>query len=621
MRKPTTGQRLRYWFDNVMSQGTKSLLIMLGIITAVVAVIGGLLSVAMGGADGSGSESVGSSIWFTLMHALNTGVLAKEEGTVPYLIVMTIVTLVGIFITSFLIGTISNAIKEKVTDLQRGHSTVIEEGHVIIVGFDENAISILEELSLANANQDDAAVVVLAKQDKTEVEDEIRERLPDLRGLRVICRSGRPDSPKSLKTCSVDTCKSIIVNLPDDFMTVKTILASESLLSDVGNDDAFVTAVIRDRDVLHPASIAGGDRAEILNFQKTIARLMIQSARNPGMSDVLTELLSFRGNEIYVEHVEGCAGMNLNEVNLRLPSSTAIGVVRDGQHIINMPPSQTIQEGDDLIYIAHDDESTKLGAPAEPDPSCFQVEADAPEEPHRLLVLGYSDMLKQLLVEEDAHAPAGSRAIIAAEAGKVDEDGLPDAAELKNIDVEVRECRIHKRRVLERLVAEKPTSILLMADPELDDEESDARTIMLQLQLNDIADEIGADVPLIVEMNSTRNQQLSQMMRATDFVVSSRITSKMMVQIAEERHKKTILNDLLAEGGSSIYMKPVSRYVLPDKPASFTTLGASAARYGEIAIGCKRNLGEGEFEIVINPQSKAQLSLGEDDELIVLATD
>ncbi|MBQ3283227.1 MAG: hypothetical protein IJH42_05170, partial [Atopobiaceae bacterium] len=117
MRNATTRQKLRYWFDNLMSKGTASLLLLLGVITATVAIVGGLIAVALGGPDGSGAESTGSSIWFTLMHALNTGVLAKEEGTIAYLAVMTIVTFVGIFITSFLIGTISNAIKEKIANL------------------------------------------------------------------------------------------------------------------------------------------------------------------------------------------------------------------------------------------------------------------------------------------------------------------------------------------------------------------------------------------------------------------------------------------------------------------------------------------------------------------------
>ena len=168
-------------------------------------------------------------------------------------------------------------------------------------------------------------------------------------------------------------------------------------------------------------------------------------------------------------------------------------------------------------------------------------------------------------------------------------------------------------------MSEGPTGILLMSDPELDEEEADGRTIMLQLQLNDIAEEIGVDVPLTIEMNNTRNQRLSQMMRATDFVVSSRITAKMMAQVAEERHKKDILNDLLSDGGSSVYMKPVKRYVLTDQPVDYYTLGASAARFDEIVIGYKRNNPDGTFDIQLNPHSKQPLMFDGDDDLIVIA--
>ncbi len=619
MRKVTGRQRFRYWFDNLMSKGTPSLLLLLGIITAVVSVTGGLLSVALGGADGKGSESPGSSIWFTLMHALNTGVLAKEEGTIAYLVVMTIVTLVGIFITSFLIGTISNAIKDKFASLQEGHSLVIEKDHVVIIGFDEEVTNIVEELAHANENQKGAAVVILAEHDKTDMEEVIRERVDDLRGMRVICRSGRPDSVKSLGICSLDTAKSIIVNLSDDFMTVKTVLACKTVLEESGNADAYITAVIRDRDVLHPASIAGGDRAEILNFQKTIARLMVQSGRHPGMSDILAELLSFKGNEIYVERVAEAIGQRLGTVNLQLPHSTAIGMVRDGEVLLNPSDEAVVQAGDELILIARDDGKTTLQPAAVPDASRFQYEPDEREEPHTLLVLGFSDMLKQILLEEESHATPGSQVVIAAEPGKIDRDALPSDDELHTISLDVRECMIHKRRVLEALVTERPTGILLLADPELDDEEADARTLMLQLQLNDIADEIGTDVPLIVEMNSTRNQQLAQIMRATDFVVSGRITAKLMVQVAEERHKKAILNDLLSDGGSSIYMKPITRYVLVNEPVDFYTLGASAARYGEVAIGYKRFGDDGSFEIVVNPQSREATTFGSGDDLIVIS--
>ena len=56
---------------------------------------------------------------------------------------------------------------------------------------------------------------------------------------------------------------------------------------------------------------------------------------------------------------------------------------------------------------------------------------------------------------------------------------------LTNTTLELRSCRIYTRRVLEKLVAEKPSSILLLTDPERVPEEADARTLVLQLHLTD----------------------------------------------------------------------------------------------------------------------------------------
>lgn len=618
-KKTSVRQRLKYWFDNLMSKGTLSLLLILAVITAVVVLIGGSFSIMLGGADGSGSHSTGFSYWFTLMHAISTGVLTKEEGTFAYLAVMTVVTLVGMFITSFLIGTISNGIKDKMTDLQRGRSLVIEENHTVVIGFDENITNILEELAEANANQSDAVVVVMAEEDKVVMEDVIRRRVPNLDNIRLVCRSGRPDSLQDLRICSLDSCRSIIVNLEDDFMTVKAILACKNLLDESGNRDAYISAIVRNSEVLHPAGIAGGERAEILNYHKTIARLMVQSGRHPGMSSILTELLSFRGQEIYVGENPFSDGLTLRDINLRLSGATAIGTIHDGRPLLEHKPGAVINPDDQLIWIADDDDPLQMQEAADIEESAFGNEPVKQEEAHTLLVLGCSDMLRQILIEENEYAVPGSKVIIAAEPGQLHPDMLPDQSELSNIEIDVRECRIFRRSVLEELVEEGLSGIMLMSDSELGEEEADARTLMLQLQLTDIAEEIGDDLPLIIEMKSAHNQRLSQMMRATDFVVSSSITARMLVQIAEHRHKKAILNDLLSDEGAAVYMKPASRYVRMDQPVDYYTLGASAARYGETAIGYRKFNGDGSITVRLNPQGRVKESFSERDDVIVIA--
>ena len=285
-----------------------------------------------------------------------------------------------------------------------------------------------------------------------------------------------------------------------------------------------------------------------------------------------------------------------------------------GQSLFTHNPGYVLQPGDQLIWIAEDDDPLKLQGCAATDPGSYSNEPEIPEEPHTILVLGGSDILHQFLIEDDMFAPTGSKVIIAAEPGRINPALFPEPAVLKNIKVDVRECSILKRKVLEKLVEEDPSCIVLMADTELDAEAADARTLMLQLLLTDIAKEIGAELPLIIEMNTRRNQLLSQRMRATDFVIGSSITAKMMAQISEHRSKKDILNDLISYDGSAIYMKPVTRYIKTNTPVDFYTLVASAARYKEIAIGYKKSDGNGSFNIVINPLGREKMTFDDHDD-------
>lgn len=66
-------------------------------------------------------------------------------------------------------------------------------------------------------------------------------------------------------------------------------------------------------------------------------------------------------------------------------------------------------------------------------------------------------------------------------------------------------------------------------------------------------------------------------------------------------------------------MKPVTRCVHTEKSVDFHTLSASAAHYGEIAIGCKKYAEDGSFHIEINPQSRTAEKFSLQDDVIVIA--
>lgn len=617
MKKASWKDKLRYRFDHLMSQGTASLMVLLFAITAVVVVISGVLSALL---DGESGGTVFKSMWASLMHALDAGTLAGDEGSFLFILLMTMVTVCGLFITSMLIGIINAGIESKMDSLRKGRSLVLEKNHVILLGFNENALNILRELIIANENQKDSAIVVMDDCDKSEMEELIHQRIKEMKTTRIICRSGRMDSFADLTICSPETCRSIIVNAADDFMTIKAILASANVLENGGNTQAHITALIRDETHLEAAKIAGGGRAEVLYFQSTIARIMAHTCRQPGMSTVFTDLLGYDGDEIYVEQISGAAGYAMAEINLFFPHSTVIGIVRNDVAMVNPPMETVITEDDRLILIAWDDGiSAPDMQPATVDESAFAPVEELKACAQKTMILGCNALLRKVLIEQDAYAAPGSVVILAAEEERLNPAYLPAPSELKNITLDVRACNIFSRCELEALINEYPENVLLLTDPQDEDDEADARTLMLLLHLREIARNHPAVFTVTSEMRSIQNQELAQVTRVNDFVISSNITALMMAQISQTRKQYAVLEDLLDEEGSELYMKPASHYVVCDKAVDFYTVGAAAARYGEIAVGYKKVCADGDLNIVLNPPKKSIVTFSEKDCLIVIA--
>lgn len=628
MSRPTKRNRFRYWFDNLMSKGVVSLVGVLFAFSAVVIVLTGAVGALIGGDDGE-SPSLLHNVWQSFNHTLDAGTLSGDSGSVLFIFLMAIVTIFGLFITSMLIGIISNGISDKVESLRKGRSIVVEEGHTIVLGFDQIAIGIIRQLVAANANQPRACVVVMDDRDKTEMEDAIHEALGRTGRTRVVCRSGRIDSLSDIAILSPQTCKAIIVNAPDDYLTTKAVLASARLIAAAGggaregSEGPFVCAVVRDRENIAPMLVAGQGHAEVFYFETVISRMMAQTLRRPGISQVFNELLSFDGTEVYVEPApRELVGKSLEEANRRLPLSTVIGIMRGGESLVNPGRGVAVREGDALILLAPDDGVSEPGPAAPVDEGAFApVRKGSDARPDVSLILGCNGLVRSIVREADAYAAAGSRVVVAASRDLIDQAGLPEKGSLANLAVDVRACDVFDSPTLAGLMGEQPRNVLILSDENLADDEADARVLMLLLQLYGFRN--GSDplrrFSVTCQLRNVENQQLAQVTDVADFVISSNVTAMMMTQVSESRAKRPVIEELLSSRGSEIYMKPASRYVACGRPCSFHTVKSSVARYGEVAIGLKRLAADGTFSIRLNPPGSEVVELGERDRVIVIA--
>lgn len=614
---PSFRDKFRYQFDNLMSRGTIALVEMLFLITAVVVVIVGIL-----GAIANVELSTGKSIWQSLMHAIDAGTLAGDDtSNVWYLVLMAVVTVCGIFITSILIGIISTGFEQKLNDLRKGTSKVIETGHTVVIGFNDSIYSILSELIIAGENKKKNCIVVLGEEEKEVMEESIRGNIDDFKTTRVICKSGKLTESYLLERAAIENCKSVIINQDDDFSVLKIILASVNYLKSKNafDNDMHITSMIHNKANLDAAKIAGEGKAEVLFFEDTVSRIMAHTCRQPGLSLVLTEFFDYDGDEFYFENFPELAGKTFGDILNLFKKSIVVGLKKGENVMLNPPMDTKLDAADMVIHLAEDDDTSKpMSQMPKIDLSPMTLDNHGPEEENKqLLILGYNHLLPNILGEFDNYVAKGTRIIIANT--EFPEDFMQDS-KYENIIVEQTQCDIYNRSDLEALIEDTTEDILLLSDLEVDNDSSDSKTLLLLIQLRDIEKKWNRDFNITSEMCSVSNQKLAKVANVNDFVVGSTITNLIITQVSENRYLTLLFEDLLDADGSEVYMKKASRYVKLNTEMDFYTITEIAKKRNEVAVGYKKDTEDG-IEIVTNPLKSDLVSFTEDDYLIVIAED
>jgi len=305
MRKITLAQRLRYRFDNVMARGTPALISWLAILlvatvagVSLIVTIAGLAPTPDNGPPGGFTDI----FWRSLLHTWDSGVLSGENGGWPHMASMLLLTLGGVFVVSALIGILTNGIQTRLNELRKGRSLVVENDHIVILGWSSQVFSVLSELAVANANRGRSCVVILADKDMVEMEDEIRAKVGHTGKMRIVCRTGNPIDATDLDIANLHGSRSIIVLATDDEDTdsqaIKTMLAITNN-ANRRSESYHIVAEIHEAKNMEVARMAGGDEAKLIEVNDVIAHLAAQTCRQSGLSTVYTELLDFEGDEIY----------------------------------------------------------------------------------------------------------------------------------------------------------------------------------------------------------------------------------------------------------------------------------------------------------------------------------
>ncbi|MEU8271023.1 potassium transporter TrkA [Sphaerisporangium sp. NPDC049002] len=617
--------RLRYWFDGTMDRGTPALIGWLGLASVVLIAMVTALVVTLVPAEDPVKDGGWLGVtWMSLMRAIDPGTLGGDAGSPLFLALMLLVTIGGIFIVSSLIGVLTAGLENRIAQLRKGRSRLIERGHTIVLGWSEQVFTVIEELVKANQGHRRSCVVILADRDKADMDDEIRARVGETGRTRVICRSGSALKRADLELVSPDTAKSIMVLPPPgpdaDIDVIKALLLLNNRTWR-GSRPHVVTAV-QNSENLAAARLAGGEAALVIDADDIAVRLVVQSHRQSGLSTVCSDLLDFAGNEIYIRPEPSLAGSTygqaLNAYDLGVP----VGLRRiDGAVVVNPPMDTTIGTHDHLIVLAEDDLLIRLAdSPPPIEEAAITSVPDRRPMPDRTLLIGWNSRATKIIDLLDRLVEPNSVVDIAAPRRPADVMETPR----RNLTTGYKHCEPTSRGSLEALDLGSYKHIIVLADDGVDFDHADDRTLVTLLHLRDIEVRLGDPYSIVTEINDDRNREIFQVTKADDFIVSTKLISLLMTQLAENRHLQGVFAQLFDPAGAEIFLRPASDYVSPGVEANFATVIEAAKRRGQTAIGyrLKRHSDQApSYGVSLNPSKTEPLTLGADDNVIVLTED
>ncbi|XP_019255802.1 PREDICTED: ion channel CASTOR-like isoform X5 [Nicotiana attenuata] len=492
-----------------------------------------LLLISLGGLAlfGVTDDSIANCLWLSWTYVANSGNHTNSEGIGPRLVSVS-VSFGGMLIFAMMLGLVSDAISEKFDSLRKGRSEVVEQNHTLILGWSDKLGSLLNQLAIANESLGGGTVVVMAERDKEEMELDIAKMEFDFRGTSVICRSGSPLILADLKKVSVSKARAIVVLAEDGNADQSDARALRTVLSLTGVKEGLrghIVVELSDLDNEVLVKLVGGDLVETVVAHDVIGRLMIQCARQPGLAQIWEDILGFENCEFYIKKWPQFHGMQFEEVLISFPDAIPCGIKvasSGGKIILNPDDSYLLQEGDEVLVIAEDDDSyAPAPLPMVKEASLMHIVRPTrkpqkilltgwrrdiddmivvqggnlpknliiPKTTERILFCGWRRDMEDMILVLDAFLAHGSELwmfneVCEKEREKKLTDGGLDISRLANIILVNREGNAVIRRHLESLPLESFGSILILADESVEDSaiQADSRSLATLLLIRDI---------------------------------------------------------------------------------------------------------------------------------------
>lgn len=630
-------KKIKYKFDNLISKNPKGLLVILTLITLfILATIASVITFF----DPNQPNFLTN---YEELINLTISPSIKFNSNIFLTFLYVIVAMLGLLLISVLIGILTSIIESRLIELRRGRSVVIESNHSVFLGWSNKLFTAIKELSEANRSVEKSSIVVMSVRDKIFMEEYLFREIPADSNSNVICRTGDPSDSKDLQLISPNTARSIVLLATDDEYSDSMVLKRALSLQKNTNVTCPIIAEVNSAENAEALKLL--PKLTVIQPRNFIMRLLAQSLKDPGLSKVYSELLTFEESEIYFwptnenqdKFQKHIVGRTFKEAAFEFEISCLIGVVNNYSNIndknqnefVKLLPDNDyiIQSTDRLILISEDDSTigSSVGKStfkrfSEKNSQIINLTNNYTKK--HITIIGWHSWGEILLNELQTQLPNGSEIDIIYNPELSTELNQNVINSSSNLTINIFKINDFKRDSFKNINWNKTNSILILGNRDkLNIQESDSYTLLTFTHIKNVRDNQTRDINICCEILDPKNAELIEGTRDDEFVASDELVAKYLIQLSENKYLKAVYTDLLDEAGAELFLRNTTEYVNNNQSITFGELVNIGFTKNEIVVGIQLKIHSENHKVnsILSPAKSNRFELNKNDKIIVLA--
>ncbi|MEI0604577.1 hypothetical protein R4K55_10180 [Brachyspira alvinipulli] len=519
------------------------------------------------------------AFWDSLMQFIDTGNISSVEGSFGLVITFLMVTFIGVCGWGSLIAMINKALQDRINNLSKGNAFIMEKNHAIILGYGEEALTIVEEFIMAKVK----TIIILSEHNV----DVIRKRISfikDYKKTNIIIREGTSSRIENIKLLNISKSSSISIINNDDTESLNILLALKKIISEYELENKInICVLVHEEDTIEIIKSIEDKNfvIHIIYKYEILYKLIAQSIIYTGLSNVYEDLFSNDGNVFYIETNHDFDNHMFEDAALKYLDKGMIllGITKEDRSQLLIPKHDNILKKENRLVVLsrnNNDDSIKEYPDIKPNIIKYKNNILLICEEKR-----YDEIIKEISEYMENH-------------------------NIRMLSYDLIKSQKNKYKfMLEKLKKEEITKIVLISEDNI----TDVKSINILLIIRQIIRKENLNIAILSLLNSIQKRNLIYSDDVRDFIVSGKLIGMLMAQASLSSNILYIFYGLLSKNGKDIIMSPYSDYF--KEPKTFKEVYLSLLNKKIILIGVKRY-----NDVILNPNNECLLD--NKDEIIII---